>query len=234
MADKDFFEEEEVKEESEEPQKIKVGEKEYDQADLEKLVGLGEIGRELEEKWKTPIDRVYPEFTKSRQALSDREREIEELKAKTSQQVAANPTGQLTEEQKRLALEQLENLGVGPKAIAEQQRSIVREEMAARDLLDDANYVVTSTAEAGFPKTDPQALLNHMAETGIRSPQKAYNDMYAEELDKIKEEKLATLKPSGMVTTSSSTAGSKQPSPNQTPKNREDLAAAVLASLSGE
>jgi hypothetical protein len=230
MADKDFFEEEKV-EEVEEPQKIKVGEKEYDQADLEKLVGLGEIGRELEEKWKTPIDRVYPEFTKSRQALSDREREIEELKSKVPQ-VQSN--GQLTEDQKRLALEQLENLGVGPKAFAEQQRSIVREELAARDLLDDANYVVTSTAEAGFPKTDPQALLNHMAETGIRSPQKAYNDMYAEELDKIKEEKLATLKPSGMVTTSSSTAGSKQPSPNQTPKNREELAASVLASLSGE
>ena len=31
-----------------------------------------------------------------------------------------------------------------------------------------------------------------------------------------------------MVTTSYSTAGSKQPSPNQTPKNREDLAAAVF------
>ena len=234
MADKDFFEEEKVVEQPEEPQKIKVGEKEYDQAELEKLVGLGEIGREMEEKWKTPIDRVYPEFTKSRQALSDRDRTIEELKAKTSQQVAQAPTGQLSEEQRKLALEQLENLGVGPKAIADMTRNIYREEAAARDLLDDTNRVVSNASESGFPKTDPQALLNHMAETGIKNPQKAYNDMFSEELDKIKEEKLGSLRSSGMVTTSSSTAGSKQPSPNQTPRNRSDLAKAVLASLNGE
>jgi small-conductance mechanosensitive channel len=233
MADKDFFEEEKV-EEVQEPQKIKVGEKEYDQADLEKLVGLGEIGREMEEKWKTPIDRVYPEYTKSRQALSDRDRKIEELEAKTTQQVAQAPTGQLSEEQRKLALDQLENLGVGPKAIADMTRNIYREEAAARDLLDDTNRVVANASESGFPKTDPQALLNHMAETGIKNPQKAYNDMYAEELDRIKEEKLGSLRSSGMVTTSSSTAGSKQPSPNQTPKNRSDLAKAVLASLGGE
>jgi hypothetical protein len=234
MADKDFFEEEKV-EEVQEPLKIKVGEKEYDQADLEKLVGLGEIGREMEEKWKTPIDRVFPEFTKSRQALSDREKEIEELKTQVSRTpTPQNPTGELSEEQRRLALQQLENLGVGPKAIADMTRNIYREEAAARDLLDDTNRVVANASESGFPKTDPQALLNHMAETGIKNPQKAYNDMYAEELDKIKEEKLGSLRSSGMVTTSSSTAGSKQPSPNQTPKNRSDLAKAVLASLGGE
>ena len=73
-----------------------------------------------------------------------------------------------------------------------------------------------------------------MAETGIRNPQKAYNDMYEAELDKIKEEKLNSLRGSGMVTTSSSTAGSKQPSPNQTPRNRTDLAKAVLSALNGE
>ena len=234
MAQKDdeFFEEEQPVED--EPQKIKVGEQEYDQAELEKLVGLGKIGAELEEKWKTPIDRVYPEFTKSRQAISDWERKYGELEAKVSQQPATQPNGQLTEEQRRLALEQLENLGVGPKAFNEQVRNTVREELAARDLLDDVNLVVSAAGENGLPKTDPQAILNHMQETGIRNPQKAYNDMYSDELDKIKEEKLTSLKSPGMVTTSSSTAGSKQPSPNQTPRNRAELADAVKAMLGGE
>ena len=80
MAD-DFYKDEEVTEEvenKEEPETIKVGDKEYTQDELQKIVGLGEIGLEAEEKYKTKIDRVWPEYTKGQQRLQDLERKVEE------------------------------------------------------------------------------------------------------------------------------------------------------------
>jgi hypothetical protein len=75
MAD-DFFQEDQQGE----SQKIKVGEKEYTQDELNTLVGLGQIAQEVETRYNTKIDRVYPEFTKSQQKLKTYESEIETLR----------------------------------------------------------------------------------------------------------------------------------------------------------
>ena len=66
MADTDFFDKPEEKvdepkeEEKQEEAKVKVGEKEYTQDELSKLVGLGEIGAEAEEKFNVKLDKVWP------------------------------------------------------------------------------------------------------------------------------------------------------------------------------
>jgi hypothetical protein len=227
MADK-FFEEEEV---IDEPQTIKLGEKEYSQDDLSRLVGLGEIAVELEDKWKTKIDRVFPEYTKATQALSDRDRKIAELEEKVNKPTQqAQSFEQLTAEQKEAARKQLEDLGYGQSAF----RQIVREELAAKELLSDIDGLLSDAKDNGNPVTTPQDLLKHMSDTGIKNPTKAYRDMFESELDAIKEKKLAEIKPAGMVTTSASTAGSKQPAPASKPTNRNDLAKLVQEALSGQ
>lgn len=215
MADK-FFDNQEQPEVVEE-QKIKLGEKEYTEQELSNLVGLGEIAREAEEKYKTKIDRVWPEFTKKSQQISDYERQINELKEKVNQSTLPTQRQEqpvrLTAEQRQEALRQLDDLLRESKVLEERTRYINREELEASKLIDDVNNVLYTNEKEGNPSTDTQTLLNHMAETGIKNPLKAYKDMFETELDAIKEKKLTSLRQPGMVTTTQSTAGAKQPSP---------------------
>lgn len=226
----DFFEEqkEEINESTE---TIKLGDKEYSQEDLSRLVGLGEIASEAEEKYKTKIDRVWPEYTKATQKMSDYERQIEELKAKIPVQTQENKNEvvELTEEQKTLARRQLEELGFGQ----EQVRAVVREEFAARELLSNVEGIISQAKDNGEPTTTAADLLQHMADEGIKNPLKAYKDMFESELDALKEKKLAEIKPGSMTTTTQTQAGSKTPAPAALPKNRTDLAKAVSEMLGG-
>ena len=91
MPDKFFDKEEErveekVEEIKEEPQTIKVGEKEYTQEELSRKVGLGELADELESKWNTKIDRLYPEYTKSTQENTELRKFKEDFEAKQAEE----------------------------------------------------------------------------------------------------------------------------------------------------
>ena len=229
-----FFDKDEEVQEPEESQKIKVGEEEFDQAELERLVGLGKIGSEAEEKYKTKIDRVWPEFTKKSQQISDYERKIQDYETRLKQpiQQAVNQGSPvLTEDLKRQALEQAEALGIGPKAMQDVMRQVVREEIQARDLISDVNGVISQAESDGKPTATVDQILQHMQETGIKNPNTAYKDMFEEELDKWKESKLSTLRPSGMVTTQKSTAGGKYPTQPRPPSNRSELLKAVSEAM---
>ena len=69
---------EEVKQEEQGlPEAIKVGDKAYNQEQIQHLAQLDDQVRDLESKWNTKIDRLMPEFTKSRQQLSDYEKEAQ-------------------------------------------------------------------------------------------------------------------------------------------------------------
>ncbi len=228
MADK-FFQDDEVVEEQ--PQEtLKLGEKEYSMDDLNRLVGLGEMAAEASEKYKTPIDRVYPEFTKAAQKNSDLQRQLDELKQAQIQPQTqpVDQSMQLTAEQKELARKQLADLGFSQDTY----RQIVREELAADKLVSDINNLIEDAKANGQPVTSDRELLQYMAETGIKNPQKAYKDMFEDELDAIKEKKLAEIKPQGMITTNGSQAGGKQPAPVKI--TRANLTSLVQQALGGE
>src|SRR3990167_7154945 len=59
---------------SEEETKVKVGEKEYSQEELNSLVNLGETAKEYETKWNRKISEFYPDYTQKSQKLSDYEK----------------------------------------------------------------------------------------------------------------------------------------------------------------
>ncbi len=227
MANDDFFKEENV--EDNEVQTIKLGDKEYSQDDLSRLVGLGEIASEAEEKYKTKIDRVWPEYTKATQKNSDLQRQLDEANARINQpvqpQAPANQSMELTAEQKDLARKQLAELGFSQDSY----RQIVREELAAKELLEGIDSLLADATENGQPQTTSQELLQYMVETGIKNPLKAYKDMFEEELDVLKEKKLSEIKPSGMLSTTGGQAGSKTPPTVKITKaNLRDLVAAQM------
>ena len=210
MAKDDFFQEEE-KQEEQEPEKIKLGEDEYTQEELQKLVGLGKLGIEAQEKYKTDLTKVWPEFTKKSQKLSEYEEKIKEYEEKDKQaleQKAQTGVELSPEEIRKQALAQADELGLIHKGNVTQ---FVNQVLAAKDLINESEQIVAKAEEDGKPKTTVDELLRHMDETGIKSPEKAYKDMFEAELDKWKEEQLMKVKQPGLVTEGSSTAGGKQP-----------------------
>lgn len=191
---------------------IKVGEREYSQDDLNRLVGLGEMATELEGKWNTKLDKVYPEFTRKSQILAEKERELEELRGKLNKPAeSTNPEwNDETRAQAKKAIQEIYGDELLTKKEAEQLYT-VREQ--AKSLLGDIDTVIESAGEAGKPKTTPEDLLKHMETTGIKNPEKAYKDMFEPELDKWKEEQMKKLKPASFHTQTTSSAGGKEPEP---------------------
>lgn len=211
-------------------EKIKVGEKEYSQDELQHLVELGSIGVEAESKYKTKIDRVWPQFqsiVNEKRELEERLRVQEEQKTQAQYQQNQNPNQPLTESQIRdAALKQAEELGIGPQSV----RKTIIEVMQGQRLLDDISSTIDNMTGEGLPNTTTEDLIAHMQETGIRNPEKAYKDMFEKEWISNQTEKLSQIKRTGMPTISASTAGSKAPAPVRvTNDNLNELLAQAIA-----
>ena len=194
------------------PSNIKVGEAEYSQEELTRLVGLGKTAVELEEKWNTPIANLNSAFTKTSTELKQMREEQERVKFAETQRKANQGEELSSEEQAALVKQELNKFGVLTK---EEARELighsVGEYMEGQRLLSEVNQVIESAVSDGKPKIDAEALLVHMQETGIKNPSKAYKDRFEVELDRLKEEKIKGMKPEGLYTTQTSTAGAKEP-----------------------
>lgn len=208
-----------------EPEKIKLGEDEYTQDELNRLVGLGKIGAEAEEKYGIKLDKVWPNTQKTINEKLELEKQLNDLK---SQVPTKQPTEQELSEQQisEKAKAELSRLGYVQK---DEVEKIAFNMVQGYQLRQGAQASIDNFTEQGYPRTTVDEVLQHMVDTGINSPEKAYKDMFEGEIDKIKEQKLQSLKPSAFVTTSQSNAGSKSPAPQKiTSKNLQDALLAVL------
>lgn len=225
MADKDdFFEEKEEKvEENQEAEieKVKVGEDEYTQEELNNLIGLGKIAQEAEDKYNRPIRKFWPEYTKQNQELTELREKISQMEASNKEEKPASPGG-LTDQQKEEIRKSLQDI-LGDEPLTKKQfNQFYSSNREAERLLESVDRTIADARSKGFPETSSEELLTYMNENGVRSPSIAYKLMFEEQLDKMKEEKLASLRPSGLNTTTGSTAGSKAPPPPQ-PVTTENL-----------
>jgi len=221
MADKDEFLEENVEEKVEEKEegeaeeekaeeRIKVGEEEYTQEELDRLVKLGKIGVEAEEKFDTKIDRIWPEFTTKSQKLKELEGQINKREEEATQAKVAEGKELSPDEQRTIYRDEARKLGL---VLDDDFDKMYAQRRAAERLTEDTEDTVLEANEKYGFKTNVKELLEHMAETGIRSPEKALKDKFEPQIDKWKEEELAKKKGTGLVTEESSTAGGKEPKP---------------------
>ena len=210
----DFFkkeEEKEVKVEAKDeikPELVKVGEKEYTQEELSRKVGLGELADELESKWNTKIDRLYPEYTKSTQELSELRKYKENQEALATEAKAKKGEELTPEETKKQALTQADELGLVHSGNV---NKFIASYLSARDLIDNTEQVVEEAQKVGKPKISAQDMLTYMDETGVKNPSDAYDLKFKPEIKKWEQEQLNKVKANGMQTLDSSTAGAKQP-----------------------
>lgn len=203
----DFFNNNKVDEQETTVETIKVGEKEYSPEELDRLVGLGQQAVELETKWDTKIDRLMPEFTRSREELKTLKQQQEEAARKATE----TSTEDVDEKEKeRLVRENAKKFGLMTQ---EDFDNLYANRRAGEKLLESTESVVTKAVEAGNPKTNVEELLTYMAETGIKDPNTAYEVMFKAQLREIEMKKLQNIKPYGLMTDTGSTAGAKMPEP---------------------
>lgn len=235
MADDPFYQKPE--EQPAESQTVKVGEKEYTQDELSKLVGLGETAQEYESKWNRGIAEFYPDYTKKSQRLAELERaEEERQKAQETQKqqelTERSKQGQLTpEEMTQVARQEAKKLGL---VLNDDIESLVQQGVSkaleGQRVLDETNKTVAEVKKNYDITTSALDILKYMDEEGIKSPSVAVKMMYEEQIDKVKAQKLQSIKPQGMTTQEQSTAGASS-APQKTTITRENLADAIRASL---
>lgn len=236
MTDEFFTEDnqqiqQDVQETGAEETKIKLGDREYSQDELSQLVGVAEKVSSLEKQYNTKLDKVWPEFGRSQNENRTLKEQLERVQAQ------ARGNQDLDPDTARQALEQARKLGLVTKEdfkqfMTENFRDLYRVERETDSLLGDLDGLEREIdGKDGRPKFDKIAVLEHMRENGFKSPMKAYKDMYEEQLDQWKAQKLSAKAP-GVYTTTQSTQGSKQPQDVKITKN--NLNDMVNAALQGE
>lgn len=197
--------------------KIKVGEDEYSQADIQRLVGLGKMAEEVETKYNTKLDRVYPEYTKATQEVKSQREKLAEYesqltKLRETQKQDAQAGQPWTPEQKAQAKQQLQDL-VGGKIMTdtEFEQKYAERRAGEKLLVECEEYVDEIDGSDGRPKFHLPEILEHMKETGIRHPLKAYKDKYETQLDEWKSKQIGSVKSPGLVTNTQAETGKIPP-----------------------
>ena len=240
MAD-DFFED---KNKTDETPKVKVGDKEYTQEELNKYVNLGQTAEEYETKWDRKISDFYPDYTRKSQKLSDYEKKEAErariaddqLKREQAEKdkelVERQEAGKLTpDEQRAFAIKQAKELGLVTREEFETEvdKRVARYRTGEK-LIDDTKVAIDTAQEKYGVKTSVDEVLKYMDDNGFRKPEKALKDMFEPQIDKWKEEQIKKLRPEGFFSQDTSTAGGKVP-PKREPISRDKLGLAIRNSL---
>lgn len=210
-------------------EKIKLGEKEYTQSELQEMVGIAEQTREIEAKYNTKMDKVYPAFTKTSQEKAELERRLKDMEEK------AKIPSNLDENQVRQAREAAKNIGLVTKDdfaqyMQEHFRTQYQQERQAERLLDECKTLeAKNDGSNGLPKFKTEEALRWMADNGGRSPEQAYKMMYEKQIDEHKAMELGKARRPGMVTETSAVAGGKEPS--RVPVTRDNIDALMREAL---
>lgn len=217
------------------PPTVQVGDKQYTQEELTKLVGLGETASEYEKQWNRPIKDFYPDYTQKSQRLAEIERQQQEAEqARLQERAQAN---QLTpDEQKQLAIRQAKELGIVTNDVLQDMvNQALANGLTGQQLMNESQALVREAKEKGLPSVEVSDLLKYMGGenptgTHFGTPEKAYNDMFEKEVMAWRQGQLTAIKPQGMVTNDRSSAGGKgMPAPQTI--TRESLAQAIRESL---
>jgi len=108
---------------------------------------------------------------------------------------------------------------------------VYEERRSAEKIISGVNRVLSKAKREGRPTTDPEKLLEFMADpNNPKDPQNAYDIMFKDELNKWREEQLMKAKGQKFVTEEGSTAGSKQPVP-KTLKTFDELKSSLKEHL---
>lgn len=188
---------------------IKLGDREYTQDELNKLVSLGESAKQFESKFNTPLNSLASAYGRSQSELKEAKDRLASLEQR-QQEAPTQANADQVADARRILKEQF---GVITRDEFETEfrnrYQVERQAERLNDQIDDLAIEIDGTD--GRPRFDAMDILSHMKETGIKDPMKAYKDKYESQLEQWREKNLSEAKPMGLLTQDASTAGAKQP-----------------------
>lgn len=196
-------------------EKVKVGEAEYSQEELNRLVGLGKLAQEADTKYNTKIDKVWPEFTKKSQRLTELEKEVETLRASQAPKLPENEEQAIKE-----AKEAARKLGIVTsddfdEYLDKKFTQRYQTERQAERLLDEGmKFEKDIDGSDGRPKFVLTDVLEYMRDNmgGQGNLETAYKLMHETQLDTWREQQLNKSKRQGMTTATIPGGSIKEPS----------------------
>jgi hypothetical protein len=205
------------------PLKITINGEEHDMSEVEELYNVGKSTRELETKYSTSFDKVWPEYGRVSTELSQAKRELDDFRTK---QQAGTDTAQ----DRKDAAGAAQTLGLNPEELdkagyikKEQLDTLIEERLDKREQQTRAVQAVLDQATQlekeidgtdGRPKFNKRAVMAYASTYGIPNLQDAYEEMNDESIKPWKEAKLAEEKRRGLKTLNA--GGDKQPRQSKT------------------
>jgi hypothetical protein len=203
-------------EETIEPTKVKIGEDEFTQGELDELVGAGRKLKQIEKEQGQPVDEILTSWGRRGNEIGDYKKKLDEYETKIKN-LENPPTKEEVNAEKTK-----EEILAGAKALGlttlEEVKSLVNEiyqtNRAGERIYSQVNRVLKEAKKDGKPVTSPEKLLEYMADPiNPKDPERAYKLMFEKELEEWKEKRINSLKKPSMIVESKSTAGSKEFNP---------------------
>jgi hypothetical protein len=242
MADK-FFEEKEENNEQE-TDKIKLGETEFTQDELNELVGAGRKLKEIESKQGQPIEEVLKSWGKRGERLGEWKKATgaqkpDEYLAKISEEKNKSPEQLSREEMKAKVLAEAREYGILTKEDLQVDNFLTKQDYekirSGEKTLNAVRTTIKKNVRMGYPAVKDEDLLKFMSDPkNPGDPKNAYKIMFEKEIKEVDMKKLNTLKGKPIYTDSKQTAGGKEFTPKK-PTNLEGLREAMKVHMnSGE
>lgn len=216
------------------PSTLKIGDKEYSLDDAQELIGLGNKTREIEQKYNTKMDNVYPAYTRTTQENKTLKADLETARGQLQQFESKKDAGTETSDDVVKAKEAARKLGITLNE--DLDKSYVKrddldkyfnekmsQEKSVEKILNQADTLEKEIdGSDGRPKFSKRAILPYARAYGIPDLKEAYEDMHKDTLTSWKEAQVAQVKKPGLKTMTTS-KGNKEPvAPSITKDNLKD------------
>lgn len=233
MTNNDFFDE------NKEEEKIKLGEQEFSEDELQDLIGAGKKLKEIEEKQGQPVEDILTSWGRRGETIGELKKKAEEAdKLREEIELLKNPPAKEVIDQENLKKEVLGELkGYGilnKEEVKEMINDIYHTNRDGERMLAQVKKVSREAKADGKPEIEPEKLLEFMADpNNPKDPQKAYNVMFEKELDEWKENRINQAKKPNMMIEKTVTAGGKSFEPKKI-GNKDELRSALTSVMFGE
>jgi hypothetical protein len=224
------------------PLKVIINGQEFDPTEAQELIDTGRKTREMEEKWNTKLDNVWPEYGKSREQLKTYESELTEARSQLAEFNKKKEEGVETKQDVSEAQEAARKLGIVLAPDLDKAGYVKRDDLDAyfqkKEAEKSAVDQILSRADSlekeidgtdGRPKFNKRAVLAYAGAYKIQDLQQAYDEMNEDSIKPWKEQQIASQKAKGLKTLK----GGDSKSPKEPKINNDNLKEALRESLYG-
>lgn len=189
------------------PLKITINGQEYDESEASDLIDYGRKTKDLETKYNTKFDSVWPEYGKSREEIKRIQTELEDAKAQLTEFQTKKEEGIETPADVKAAQEAARKIGIPLKEDLDKAGYIKQadldvyfdkrkaNEQAVNAVLAEADKLEKDiTGTDGRPKFNKRAVMAYASAYGFSDMQAAYEDMNKDQIDAWREATIAREK----------------------------------------